>query len=55
MDASNTCVYVYDNGVQPFCWGQLRMDESGTLGGTLSCNPVNVGTTYAVKVKSRLY
>jgi hypothetical protein len=55
LSAAGLQVIVNVRGVQPFCWGQLRMDESGTLAGTLSCNPVNVGTTYAVKVKSRLY
>lgn len=55
ISAAGLDVTVNIRGLQPRCWGRMRMDETGSLAGALSCNPPNNGTVLTLKARSRLY
>jgi hypothetical protein len=55
VSASGLDVTVNIRGLQPHCWGRMRMDDSGTLSGVLSCNPPYTGSVLTLKAKAHLY
>lgn len=55
VSASGLDVTINIRELQPHCWGRMRMDDSGTLTGVLSCNPPFNGAVLTLKAKAHLY
>jgi hypothetical protein len=55
LSATGLEVTVDIRGLQPHCWGRMRMDDAGALTGVLSCNPTGSNAVVTLKAKARLY